>query len=240
MIRYFQIKDLNNMKIAGLQKLSLLDYPEKICCTVFTSGCNFRCPFCHNSSLVLDLDEATYMTEDDFFSYIEKRRNLLDGVCVSGGEPLIHAGIEQFLRKIKDLGYLVKLDTNGSFPERLKELVNKRLCDYVAMDIKSSRSGYLKAIGLSSFEYLKIEKSIKFLMENTVAYEFRTTAVKELHSNNDFISISEQIKGASRYVIQNFVNSDDVIDKSLSAFSQQELEEFASHFHGKVGEVIIK
>lgn len=227
------------MKLAGLQKLSLLDYPGKTCCTVFTFGCDFRCPFCHNGSLVLG-SEASGLTEDEFFSYLRQRKNMLDGVCVTGGEPLLQDGIGRFLADIKALGYLVKLDTNGSFPESLKELVKKGLTDYVAMDIKSSEKGYLKAIGLSDFEYSKIERSIDFLMEGNVPYEFRTTAIRELHCDIDFLSIAERIRGAARYSLQSFVNSDDVIDKSLSAFTRSDMERIASYFYDKVKEVIIK
>lgn len=228
------------MKLSGLQKLSLLDYPGKVCCTVFTPGCNFRCPFCHNASLVQNPNEAPLITEDYFFSYIEKRKDMLDAVCVTGGEPLLQPDIEPFLKKIKSLGLLIKIDTNGSFPERLKSIVNKGLCDYVAMDIKSSEKGYSNVAGLSKFNYSSIDESIDFLKKGTIPYEFRTTVVKQLHTDEDFLSISERIKGASRYCLQNFVNSDNVIDKSLSPFSDEEMKRFASYFNGKVGEVIIR
>ena len=228
------------MKLSGLQKLSLLDYPGKVCCTVFTPGCNFRCPFCHNASLVQNPNEAPLITEDYFFSYIEKRKDMLDAVCVTGGEPLLQPDIEPFLKKIKSLGLLIKIDTNGSFPERLKSIVNKGLCDYVAMDIKSSEKGYSNVAGLSKFNYSSIDESIDFLKKGTIPYEFRTTVVKQLHTEEEFLSISERIKGAMRYCLQNFVNSDNVIDKSLSPFSDEEMKRFASYFNGKVGEVIIR
>lgn len=228
------------MKLSGLQKLSLLDYPGKVCCTVFTPGCNFRCPFCHNASLVQNPNEAPIFSEDEFFSYIEKRKDMLDAVCVTGGEPLLQPDIETFLEKIKSLGLLVKLDTNGSFPEKLHSLVKKGLCDYVAMDIKSSEKGYPKATGLSSFDYSSIDKSIDFLKKGTVPYEFRTTIAKELHTDEDFLSIAERIKGAKRYCIQGFVNSDNVIDKSLTPFSDEEMKRFAAYFNGKVEEIIVR
>lgn len=239
MIKCLQLKKVAALKLAGLQKLSLLDYPGKTCCTVFTFGCDFRCPFCHNGSLVLGQEDLG-ITEDEFFLYLKQRKNVLDGVCVTGGEPLIHSDIERFLRDIKSIGYLVKLDTNGSFPEKMMDLAKKGLIDYIAMDIKSSEKGYLKSVGLSDFEYSKIERSIDFLMEGNIPYEFRTTAVKELHSDSDFLSIAERINGAARYSLQGFVNSDDVIDKNLSAFSRSDMERIASYFYGKVKEVIVK
>ncbi|HZJ75295.1 MAG TPA: anaerobic ribonucleoside-triphosphate reductase activating protein [Clostridia bacterium] len=228
------------MKLAGLQKLSLLDYPGKVCCTVFTPGCNFRCSFCHNASLVQNPNDAPIISEEYFFSYIEKRKDMLDAVCITGGEPLLQPDIEPFLERIKSYGLLVKTDTNGSFPERLKSIVNKGLCDYVAMDVKSSEKGYLNVIGLSDFDYSSIDESIDFLKKGTVPYEFRTTVAKQLHTDEDFLSISERIKGAERYCLQNFVNSDNVIDKSLSPFSDEEMKRFASYFNGKVDEVIIR
>lgn len=228
------------MILAGLRKLSLLDFPGKTCCTVFTLGCNFRCPFCHNGSLVVDLDNSPRVSEEDFFAYLIQRKKLLEGVCVTGGEPLIHPDIECFLQKIKDLGYLVKLDTNGSFPDKLKNLIKKDLCDFVAMDIKASKDGYLRAIGLSDFEYLKIERSIDILLKGNVPYEFRTTVVKEIHSDDDFKTLAQRIKGAPRYTLQSFVNSDDVINKKLNPCTQEEIERFASYFRGNVGEIVIK
>ncbi len=228
------------MRLAGLQKLSLLDFPGKTCCTVFTLGCNFRCPFCHNGSLVLCSDNSIRLSEEEFFAYLIQRKKLIEGVCITGGEPLIHSDIEEFMKKIKALGYLVKLDTNGSFPEKLASIIEKGLCDFVAMDIKASKDGYLRAIGLSDFEYSKIEKSMDVLLKSNIPYEFRTTVVKEIHSDDDFKSIAERIKGAPRYTLQSFVNSDDVINKRLSSYSQTDIERFASYFFGKVGEIVIK
>ncbi|MEG1743396.1 MAG: anaerobic ribonucleoside-triphosphate reductase activating protein [Clostridia bacterium] len=209
------------MNILGLQKLSLLDYPEKVACTIFTRGCNFRCPFCHNASLVLHND-AELIPTDEVFAFLKKRAGLLDGVCVSGGEPLLQADIEDFLQKVKALGYLIKLDTNGSFPEILKRLVQKKLVDYVAMDIKSSLLTYDRLTGIKT-DLSAIKQSASFLMSKAVPFEFRTTTVKELHSIDDFRMIGEWLCGNENYYIQSFVDSGDVIKDGLSAFSPDEI-----------------
>lgn len=234
------------MKICGLQKTTLLDYPQKTACTVFTGGCNFSCPFCHNASLVVDNDFEEVITLDEFFAFLKKRKGVLDGVCITGGEPLIQKDIEDFIRKIKDEGYLVKLDTNGSFPKKLKSLVNNGLVDYVAMDIKNSPENYAKASGLPSLDIDKINESITFLMENHVDYEFRTTAVKGIHTENDFIEIAKWIKGEEKYFIQNFIDSGDTIlsrnSKSCSfiGFSKEEMDSFKNKISQFVKNVKIR
>ena len=169
------------MIIKGLQKTTLLDFPGKVACTVFTAGCNFRCPFCHNASLVTRPGDVDEISEESFFSYINKRKGILDGVCITGGEPLMSHGIEDFIRRIKQTGLLVKLDTNGAYPEKLKALLDEGLIDYVAMDIKNSREKYAMTVGLKEYPE-KIEESIKLIMEKAPDYEFRTTVVKELHT----------------------------------------------------------
>lgn len=220
------------MKICGIQKLTLLDYPSKTACTVFTGGCNFRCPFCHNASLVVDTDFDEAMTNDEFFSFLRKRKGVLDGVCITGGEPLIHNDVEDFIREIKSLGYLVKLDTNGSFPDKLKRLVESGIVDYVAMDIKNSKENYFLASGTQDIDISKIEESVEFLKEKTVDYEFRTTAVKGIHTENDFNNIAMWISSDSKYFIQNYIDSGDTIDgrthinPSFSGFSKEEIEHF--------------
>ena len=153
------------MKIQGLQKLTLLDFPERVACTVFTAGCNFRCPFCHNASLVVDIPKEAEISEEAFFEFLKKRQGVLEGVCVSGGEPLLQPDIERFIGRIKELGYAVKLDTNGSFPDRLKMLVEKRLIDYVAMDIKNSPETYAVTAGLETLDIVSVEKSVAYLKE---------------------------------------------------------------------------
>jgi len=215
------------MKICGLQKLTLLDYPEKVACTVFAGGCNFRCPFCHNASLVLDPpDDKNIVPEEELFLFLARRAGLLDGVCVTGGEPLIHTDLVPFLQKIKELGYAVKLDTNGYFPERLRELVGQGLVDYVAMDIKSDAAHYAKAAGLASLDYSKIEESISFLISGTVEYEFRTTVVRGLHDAEILRSAAQSVAGAKRYFLQKFVDSGDLVGSGMSVFSDEEMRDF--------------
>ena len=173
------------MKINGFQKLTLLDFPEKMACIVFTAGCNFRCPFCHNASLVTHIDDTLVYREEEIFEYLKKRKGLLEGVCISGGEPLLQPDMEEFIIKVKELGYLVKLDTNGSFPDKLISLVNKGLIDYVAMDIKNCKEKYPLTAGVSNLNIEDIEKSVTFLLGGTVDYEFRTTVATGLHEIED-------------------------------------------------------
>ena len=221
------------MFINGFQKLTVLDYPGKVACIVFTPGCNFRCPFCHNASLVTHIDKETYIDVDEVLSYLKKRQGLLDGVVITGGEPLLQDGIEDFISEIKSLGYSVKLDTNGSFPEKLISIVEKGLVDYVAMDIKNSKSKYGVTVGVENFDMTPIEKSVSFLLQNKVDYEFRTTVVEGLHTLDDIQDIVVWIKGAHKYFLQNFVDSGDLIKPDLqpvSALLLKEMQEKASEF----------
>ena len=211
------------MLIKGLQKLTLLDYPGKMACTVFTAGCNFRCPFCHNASLVTNIDEER-ISEDEFLSFLQKRQGIIDGVCVTGGEPTLQPDLKDFLKKIKDLGYSVKLDTNGYRPEVLKNVVNSGLVDYVAMDIKNSQAKYALTVGLDSFDITKINESVEFLMSGVVDYEFRTTIVKELHTEDDIQDIVSWIKGAKKYFLQGFSDSGDLICSGYSGYDKTELQ----------------
>lgn len=212
------------MLIQGFQKLTLLDYPEKTACTVFTGGCNFRCPFCHNALLVENVSSESLYTEQYVFSFLEKRRGLLDGVCLTGGEPLLQTDIIEFLGKIKDMGFLVKLDTNGSIPEKLKEAVERGFVDYVAMDIKNCEEKYGVTAG-SSVDMKKINESIDFLLSGKVDYEFRTTLVAEYHTLSDIEKISRRIAGAKRYFLQNFVCSENIIGENLSPLLRKDIEE---------------
>ncbi len=213
------------MYINGFQKLTILDYPGKVACIVFTPGCNFRCPFCHNAALVTHIDKDTYIDEDEVLSYLRKRQGILDGVVITGGEPLLQDGIEEFIDKIKDLGYSVKLDTNGSFPEKLISLVENGLVDYVAMDIKNSQAKYMTTIGVNNIDMTSIEKSVDFLLQNKVDYEFRTTVVDGFHTPDDIQDIVVWIKGAHKYFLQNFVDSGDLIQSGLSPVSVDMLKE---------------
>lgn len=198
------------MKIQGLQKLTLLDYPGKLACTVFTPGCNFRCPFCHNASLVTHIDEDEGYDEEEIFRFLRGRRGVLDGVCITGGEPLMQPGTEEFAEKVKDMGFLVKLDTNGSFPDRLKKMTDLKLVDYVAMDLKNCDSLYEKTCG-SRVDLDAIDESVRFLLKAGCPYEFRTTVVEGFHTEEGIEKIAKKIAGADRYFLQKFVDSGDLI-----------------------------
>lgn len=213
------------MNIQGFQKLTLLDYPGKMACTVFTAGCNLRCPFCHNARLVIDPEKETEFTVDEILAYLKKRSGILDGVAITGGEPLLQPDIDVFIEKVKKLGYPVKLDTNGTFPEKLKELVNRGLIDYVAMDIKNSPAIYSETVGVSGFDLQKIKESISFLLEGRVDYEFRTTVVRELHSVFEIDGIGKMIKGAKRHYIQAFRDSGELIGFDLNPVPKDEMEQ---------------
>lgn len=211
------------MKIAGLQKLTLLDYPEKIACIVFTAGCNFRCPFCHNASLVLG-GEHEDISEEEFFAFLEKRKGMLTGVCVTGGEPTLQPDLLPFLKKIKDMGYSVKLDTNGYRPEILKAAVEGGYVDYVAMDIKNAPEKYGVTVGIDNFDFAPIKESIDFLLQNKVNYEFRTTVVRELHTPQDIVVASKLISGAKRYFLQSFKDSGDLIAEGFSGYDENSMK----------------
>lgn len=213
------------MNIAGIQKLTLLDYPGLVACTVFTGGCNFRCPFCHNAGLVVCRPTQAQLTEENFWDFLESRRGLLDGVVISGGEPLLQDELAPFLHKIKEKGLRVKLDTNGSLPERLRALMEKGLLDYIAMDVKNSPQKYVRTAG-TAVDLEAIGSSIALLLEEKIPYEFRTTAVRELHEAEDFAEIGKWIRGARQYYIQCFRDSGNLLSDGLSAPSHEALEAF--------------
>ncbi len=225
------------MLIGGFQKMTMLDYPGKVACTIFTYGCNFRCPFCHNATLVID--EAELFSEDEIFAYINKRKGILDGVCISGGEPLLQPDIFEFISKIKETGLLVKLDTNGSYPDKLKEAIDRGLIDYVAMDIKTSKENYSRVCDVN-VKIEDIEKSVQILLENKVDYEFRTTVVREMHTREDFEKISSWIKGAKRYFLQCFRDNENLIGNNLSAYTASELESFLEVLKCNINEVSLR
>ncbi len=222
-----------------MQKLTLLDYPGKVACTVFTAGCNFRCPFCHNASLVLRPAEQQ-LEEADFFSYLQKRRGVLDGVCVSGGEPLLQPELERFLERIRALGLSVKLDTNGSDPERLASLIARGLVDYVAMDIKNAPARYAQTVGIPGFDPAPVLQSAALLLRGSLPYEFRTTVVRGLHRREDFPAIADLIAGAQQYFLQGFVDSGDLILSGFSAFTAAEMADFAALVREKVPAVQLR
>lgn len=216
------------MKFYGMQKMTLLDYPGYVACTLFTGGCNFRCPFCHNALLVLDLDENYTIPEEEVLAFLKKRQGLLDGVCVTGGEPLINKDIGDFLSKVKELGFKIKLDTNGTNPALLKELVLQKLVDYVAVDIKNSPEKYAETVGLKSFDMSTINQTVNFLMTGSVDYEFRTTVTKQFHTEKSMEEAARFIRGAKRYFLQNFVDSGNLIGSGITGQSKEEMEKLLS------------
>ncbi len=213
------------MLIHGLQKMTLLDYPQHIACTVFFGGCDFRCPYCHNFELV-DGSMAPIMNDEEFFAFLKKRQGLLDGVAITGGEPLLNKDLPDFIRKIRELGFAVKLDTNGNHPKALKNLLDEGIIDYVDMDIKNYLPKYAKNIGVNTFDTAGIEESIRIIMSSNVDYEFRTTVVKELHDESSFEAIGKLISGAMGYYLQAFVERDTVPDKNLSSPDPKDMEKY--------------
>lgn len=228
------------MKIMGLQKSTLLDYPGKVACTVFTGGCNFFCPFCHNGELISLAGDEPGISRRELTAFLKKRRGILDGVCITGGEPLIHSELKELIREIKDMGYLVKLDTNGSFPEKLKELVREGLLDYAAMDIKNSKRKYAKTAGVESLDIKPVEESVRFLMEGKIPFEFRTTVVRELHTKEDFIEIGEWIQGEEPYFLQAFQPSEHAPVPGFTAYGTVEMKEWADLLREKVPNVELR
>jgi pyruvate formate lyase activating enzyme len=213
------------MFIAGMQKLTLLDFPGVVACTLFTAGCNFRCPWCHNAGLVLPEENPDLLEGDEVLSFLEKRKGVLDGVCVTGGEPLLQAELPEFLRRVKDLGYRVKLDTNGSFPERLEALVREKLVDRVAMDIKNGPSRYAETAGLRDLDLSAVTASKDFLLSDPVDYEFRTTVVRGLHTAESLLEAADWIAGAKQWFLQQFKDSGNLIHgEGLSAFTDGEMQ----------------
>lgn len=214
------------MQIKGLQKLTLLDYPERTACTVFLGGCNLRCPFCHNASLVLPEKFGESIPRDEFFSFLSSRIGKLEGVCISGGEPTLQCELVDFIKEIKNMGFLVKLDTNGTNPDMLESLISARLVDYVAMDIKSSLDGYAAAVGISDFDTSSIERSIGILRRGEVDFEFRTTVVFGLHTEENIENTAKWLAGEEKYFLQTFEDSGDVLKSGFSGYSKAEMQHF--------------
>lgn len=214
------------MNIGGFQKLSLLDFPSEVACIVFTSGCNLRCPFCHNAELVTS-ENKPHTDENDVFEYLEKKRGILDGVVITGGEPLIQADIADFIIKVRSYGMKIKLDTNGCFPEKLSELLSQNLLDYIAMDIKHTFENYSIAVGADCTNIIpKIKKSIELIKSSGIPAEFRTTLVKGIHRSADAAAIAKQLRTDLPYFLQSYVDSGSVISPAgLEAFSKAELEQ---------------
>ena len=208
--KIFRAKE-TGMRLGGLQKLTLLDYPGLVACTVFTVGCNMRCPFCQNASLVNRIEEENLISEEEFFSFLKKRQGILDGVCITGGEPTLQPDLKEFIAKIKSMGYKVKLDTNGSFPDKVKEILDSGNVDFVAMDLKNTLDRYAETVGVPGFDTSKIVESIRIIKESGVEYEFRTTVVSPLHRPEDFGKLAKLVEGSPRYFLQNFVDSGDLV-----------------------------
>jgi len=211
------------MIIEGLQKTTLLDYPGNVACTIFAHGCNLRCPFCHNASLVVRKPEHI-INNEELAEFFKKRKGILDGICLTGGEPLAQKDSVEFLEFLKSFGYKIKLDTNGFYPQRLREIIEKNLVDYIAMDIKSSPEGYPKAVGVEGIDISPVKESVRLIMNSGVEYEFRTTAVKGIHTLEDFKAIGEWIKGAPQYFVQQYKDSGDLICNDYEAFDKEETE----------------
>ena len=210
------------MNVQGYQKLTLLDFPGKTACTVFTGGCNLRCPFCHNAGLVRTPLAQSNATAE-VMEYLQKRRGILDGVCVTGGEPLLQPDLADFLRDVRQLGYAIKLDSNGSLPEKLAEVLALGLVDYVAMDIKSSPKGYALATGTET-DWEVYARSVRILRESGVPHEFRTTAVGGIHTPSDFVEIGRWLGDVPAYFIQRFVDSGQLLGEGFYPFSIEEME----------------
>lgn len=228
------------MQIHGLNKTTLLDYPEHVAATVFTGGCNFCCPFCHNADLVLHPGDFPTLSEEEVLAFLQKRKNVLTGVCITGGEPTLQPDLPDFIRKIKGMGYLVKLDTNGYRPEVLKNLLEEKLLDYVAMDIKNSKEKYDIAVGKGNPDINRIETSVALLKEGQIPYEFRTTVVKELHTKEDFVAIGEWLSGTRAYFLQGYRDNENVIQKGFTAYTKEEMEAFAEMLRAYIGRVELR
>jgi len=231
--------------ICGLQKMTLLDFPGKIACTVFLGGCNFRCPFCHNSELFMGKPEKL-MEDEDFFKFLKSRKGLLDGVCVSGGEPTLYKNLPEFLARIKELGFLVKLDTNGSRPAVVKELVEKNLVDYIAMDVKNSPAMYAQTVGLETMDLAPVEESLRFLIGGNVPYELRTTLVSQLHTEASIQDMGQWLQSLvtgmkpKKLFLQSFVDRDTVLFSGLSAPEPETTKGFAKILEPFVDSVTIR
>lgn len=210
------------MKIGGFQETSLIDYPDTISAIIWTIGCNFRCPFCYNKQLVKG--EIENIPEDKIFDFLEKRKGKIEGVTVTGGEPLLQNDIEIFIEKIKDMGYLVKVDTNGNYPKKLEDLIDRRLVDYVAMDVKAPKRKYDLLSG-TKINLKKIEESIEIIKNKAVEYEFRTTIIPKLLDKNDVVDIAKWIKGAKKYYLQQFQIKTPLISDELECVKPYSKEE---------------
>lgn len=228
------------MLICGYQKTTLLDYPGHVAATVFTGGCNFRCPFCHNTDLVLHPASMINTTKEEFMSFLNKRKPILSGICITGGEPTLQSDLPDFIKEIKELGYLVKLDTNGYMPTVLEDLLSQNLLDYIAMDIKAGSSHYAKVSGLPALDMELIKRSIAIIENSGIPYEFRTTVVKELHTENDFYEIRDMLSPYSPYYIQSFKDSGNIMSEGLHSCKAEILQKYLSIIQTKLSNVSLR
>lgn len=216
------------MNFAGIQKLTLLDYPGKTACTLFTDGCNLRCPFCHNARLVLphaEVAQESFLPETEILAFLKKRAGLLDGICITGGEPLLHGkALREFLPRVRELGYAVKLDTNGTRPDALAGFLRDGMVDYVAMDVKNAFPYYAETVGIAGFDVTPVRESIGVLMNGNTDYEFRTTVVREFHTVERIRELAEGIRGAKRYFLQGFRDSGELICGGLAVVPAEEMQ----------------
>lgn len=216
---------MNNEIFSGLQKLTLLDFPGYVACTLFTRGCNMRCPFCHNASLVVRAAEQKMYTNEEIMYFLKKRQGILDGVAITGGEPTLMPGLADFMSKVRELGYKIKLDTNGTRPEVLRTIIERGLADYVAMDIKNCKEKYGETVGFDlSYDLSPIEESISILMENKVDFEFRTTVSKSFHTPEDIVKVGEWLAGDEKYFLQQFKDSGDIIGEGIEPYDEAEMK----------------
>lgn len=228
------------MQIHGFQKTTLLDYPEHLAATIFLGHCNFRCPFCHNSELVLSPDKMPTMDFEEILSFLRKRTKILDGICITGGEPTLSPDLETIICKIRDLGFKIKLDTNGSNPEVIKSLIEKDLLDYIALDIKSTPEKYAQTCGLASINLNNINESVSFLMTQDIPYEFRTTIVKELHTLDDILEIGRWIQGCKAYYLQSYRDSEQVIKPGFTSYTKEELTTLKTQLNNYINYVEVR
>lgn len=217
------------MNVNGFIKTSLLDFPGIVATTIFTGGCNFNCPFCHNGDLVKEHQSLPKIMTDDIINHIKKRKGLIDGICISGGEPTLQKDLIDFMKKVKDYDIKIKLDTNGYNPTVLQKIINLGLVDYVAMDIKNSPDKYAKTCGLKILDYSLIDESINTLMLNNLDYEFRTTVIKEFHTKEDILLIADRLKGSQKYCLQQYIYSNkQVCNLEYTRYDSSTLKEWAN------------
>ena len=228
------------MRICGLQKLSMVDYPGKLAATVFTGGCNLRCPFCHNALLVTRLSESPTLSQEEVLFFLSCRKGLLDGMVLSGGEPLMHPDAVDFLEKVRNLGFSIKVDTNGCYPEMLETILQRGLADYVAMDIKNRPEKYAETVGIPGFSTENVEKSLSLLRSSGIPYELRTTVVRQFHTPEDLAAIGKWLGDVPAYYIQNFEDSGNLIQSGLTGFSPEELQILADSAKTHLKSVFIR